>query len=128
MSPIQCLELAQRFLDEGRYVACVRTVAPLTTRAPRTKEDLAAYRILATASYAMGHLAEAESAAVRVLRRRPRDAATMRLLVRVLQREGRHRDAARWMTRLDELGTDTWDDDSAVLVPPPTLPRRSSAA
>ena len=29
----------------------------------------------------------------------------MRLLVRVLQREGRHRDAAAWMTRLDELGT-----------------------
>ena len=44
------------------------------------------------------------------MRRRPKDAAMMRLIVRVLQREGRHRDAAGWMTRLDELGSDTWDD------------------
>lgn len=128
MSPTQCLELAQRFLVEGRYAACLRLVAPLTTRAPRTKDDLAAYRIRAMACYALGHQGEAEWAATRVLRRRPKDAATMRLLVRSLQRQGRHRDAAQWMTRLDELGTDTWDDDTALPVPRPTHPRRRSAA
>lgn len=129
MTPTQRLDIAQRFLREGRYVACLRMVEPLTTRAPRTSADLTAQRARATASYALGHLGDAELAALRVVRRRPKDAATMRLLVRTLQRQGRHRDAAQWMSRLDALGTNTWDDDSAVLVPrPASAPRRQPAA
>ncbi|GAA1745135.1 MAG TPA: tetratricopeptide repeat protein [Tetrasphaera sp.] len=110
MTTEQRLSLATRLLEDGRYAASARLVAPLTVRAPRTKDDLAAQRILARSAYALGRLAEAEQAAGRVVRRRPKDAAMMRLIVRVLQREGRHRDAAGWMTRLDELGSDTWDD------------------
>ncbi|MEI2778172.1 MAG: tetratricopeptide repeat protein [Tetrasphaera sp.] len=124
MTTSQRLELAQRFFDEGRYAACLRLVEPLTLRAPRTKDDLTAQRLLARSAYAVGKLVVAQTAAERVLRRRPQDAETMRLLVRVLQREGRHVDAARWMTRLDELGTDTWTDDSAM----PTGPRRPAGA
>ena len=93
--------------------SCVSS-RPLTARAPRTRADLDAQRLRAHAAYHLGRLAEAEQASLRVLTRRAKDEAMMRLLVRVLQREGRHRDAAAWMTRLDELGTDTWDDTSTA--------------
>ena len=114
MTPQQRLDLAQGFHTQGRYAAVLRLVAPLTARAPRTRADLDAQRLRAHAAYHLGRLAEAEQASLRVLTRRATDEAMMRLLVRVLQREGRHRDAAAWMTRLDELGTDTWDDTSTA--------------
>jgi Flp pilus assembly protein TadD len=117
MTLTQRLDLASRLVDEGRYAAGLRLVEPLTAKAPRTKEELTAYRILARANYGLRHFGKAEMAARRVITRRPKDAETMRLLVRSLQREGRHRDAAEWMTKLDALGTDTWDDDSGVLSP-----------
>ncbi|HQF02837.1 MAG TPA: hypothetical protein PK868_02480 [Phycicoccus sp.] len=126
----QRLSLAERFLAEGRYAACLRLVGPLTTKAPRTADELAAQRLLAKAAYAVGRLAVAEQAARRVIRRRPKDEAMMRLLVRVLQREGRHRDAAELMSRLDALGTDTWDDDAAsgeVAQPVAEEPKRRSS-
>jgi Flp pilus assembly protein TadD len=113
MTTEQRLSLAERFLAERRYAASLRLVDPLTARAPRTKEDLAAHRLLAHAAYGVGRMAAAERAARRVLTRRPKDAAMMRILVRALQRQGRHHEAALWMTRLDELGTDTWDDPAA---------------
>lgn len=117
MTLTQRLELASRFVDEGRYAAGLRLVGPLTEKAPRTKEELTAYRLSARANYGLHHFGPAARAARRVLVRRPKDADTMRLLVRSLQREGRHRDAAEWMSRLDALGTDTWDDDSASATP-----------
>lgn len=128
MTTTQRLDLAQQFLDDGRYAACLRLVTPLTQRAPRTAAELTAQRLLARASYAVGRMSAAEVAAERVLRRRDKDADMMRLLVRTLQREGRHRDAAQWMARLDALGTDTWDDDSGAPVPRPSTARRSHAA
>ena len=119
---------APRHLDEGRYAACLRLVTPLTARAPRTAAELTAQRLLARASYAVGRMSAAEVAAERVLRRRDKDADMMRLLVRTLQREGRHRDAAVWMSRLDALGTNTWDDDSGRPVPKPAPAQRGRAA
>lgn len=127
MTTIQRLDLAERFLDVGRFTACLRVVEPLTGRAPRTSADLRAHRLQARAAYGLGRMRLAESSATAVLRRRPKDAETMRLLVRVLQREGRHRDAATWMATLDELGTNTWDDDSAMPVPRPHRPRHHAA-
>ena len=122
MNDILRLDLAHRFLREGRYAASRRLVEPLTQRAPRTKEDLAAYRVRARADYGMGHAGAAEQAARAVLSRRPKEAGTMRLLVRALIQQGRHREAATWMSRLDELGTDTWNDDSGM--PPAPVVRR----
>lgn len=113
MTTDQRLSLARRFLTERRYAASLRLMGPLTTHAPRTKEDLAAHRLLAHAAYGVGRMAAAERAARRVLARRAKDAAMMRILVRALQWQGRHRESAEWMTRLDELGTDTWDDPAA---------------
>lgn len=109
MTNAERLAVARRFLTEGRYVACLRLVGPLTERAPRTKEDLEAQRLLARAGYALGQMRVVEQAARRVVRRRPKDAATMTLLVRSLNRQGRFAEAAQWMTKLDDLGTDTWD-------------------
>ena len=124
MTVAQRLTLAERFLADGRFAACARLVAPLTTRAPRTRDELAAQRLLGQAAYALGRMGPAEQAARRVLARRPKDKAMMRLLARALTRVGQHREAADWMTRLDDLGTDTWDDDTAA----PAVPTRRRTA
>lgn len=107
------LELARRFLGERRHSAALRLIEPLTTRAPRTRDDIDAYRVMALAAYGLRRYAEAESAAGRVLSRRPKDVEMMRILVRALQGQGRHADAAAWMSTLDALGSDTWDDPAA---------------
>lgn len=123
MTVEQRLHLAESFLAQGRYAAATRLVLPLTTHAPRNAQDLTAQRVLAHAAYGLGQLAVAEQAARRVLVRRRKDEAMMRLLVRTLQREGRHQDAAAWMTRLDALGADTWDEQAA---PDPDQPGKAA--
>ena len=110
MTTEQRLSLATRLLE--RRPVCRERAPRRSLDRPRAPDQgrPGGTTVLARSAYALGRLAETEQAASRVVRRRPKDAAMMRLIVRVLQREGRHRDATGWMTRLDELGSDTWDD------------------
>lgn len=110
MTPLQNLRTAERLVAQGRYEAAIQVLEPVVARRSRATALAGAPLLLGRAYYLADHLPQAEATARTLLRRDADDAEALRLLARIMTRRGGYREAGRLLTRLDDLGVDTWAD------------------